>query len=107
MGAVWEVASLLIFYFVDLAKLSALLLTKESLWILSSIGPSTGHKPLWWPSLAHRYSILNISFAILPLVSTRPHNTSFIPSLLSKTIWSLSLCHETGSDRLGYCVHLL
>lgn len=34
----------------------------------------------------------SISFAILPLVSTLPHSTSFIPFFLSKTIRSLSLC---------------
>ena len=33
-----------------------------------------------------------ISFVILPLVSVLPHGTSFIPTLLSKTIRSLSLC---------------
>ena len=86
--AIWEVASLLIFYFVDLAKLSALLLTEETLWILSSIGPFTGHKPSWWPSLAHRYPILSwvlsalqfypwwvlclITLLLFPLSSLRP-----------------------------------
>ena len=40
-------------------------------------------------------------------MSTLPLNTFFIPSFLSETIWSLSLCHETGSSRLGCCVHLL
>ena len=40
-------------------------------------------------------------------MSTLPLNTSFIPSFLSETIWSLSLYRETGSDRLGYYVHLL
>ena len=49
----------------------------------------------------------SISFAILPLVSTLPYSTSFIPSLLFKTIRSLSLCCEMGSGRLSCCVHLL
>ena len=49
----------------------------------------------------------SISFSVLPLVSTLPYSTSFIPSLLSKTIRSLSLCREMGSGRLGCCVHLL
>ena len=49
----------------------------------------------------------SISFEILPLVSTLPHSTSFIPSLLSKTTQSLSLCREIGSGRLDCCVHLL
>ena len=43
----------------------------------------------------------SINFIVLPLVSTLPHSNSFIPSLLSETIRSLSLCHETGSGRLG------
>jgi len=34
-------------------------------------------------------------------------STYFIPFLLSETIWSLSLCREMGSGRLGCCVHLL
>ena len=49
----------------------------------------------------------SISFTVLPLVSTLPHSTSFISSLLSETILSLSPCQEMGSGRLGYCVHLL
>lgn len=49
----------------------------------------------------------SISFAVLPLVSTLPYNTSFIPTLLFETVRSLSLCCEMGSRRLGYCVHLL
>ena len=49
----------------------------------------------------------SISFAVLPLVSTLPLSTSFIPSLLSKTIRSLSLYSKTGSGRLGCCEHLL
>ena len=49
----------------------------------------------------------SISFVVLPLVSTLPHSTSFIPALLSKTVRSISLCCETGSGRLGCCVHLL
>ena len=49
----------------------------------------------------------SISFTVLPLVSTLPHNTSFITSLLSETIRSLSLCQEAGSGRLHYCVHML
>ena len=40
-------------------------------------------------------------------MSTLHLSTSFIPSFLSETIWSLSLCHETGSSRLGCYVHLL
>ena len=48
-----------------------------------------------------------ISFVILPLVSVLPHGTSFIPTLLSKTIRSLSLCQEIGRGRLGRCVHML
>ena len=48
-----------------------------------------------------------VSFDVLPLVSALPHGTSFIPTLLSKTIRSLSLCRETDRGRLGYCVHLL
>ena len=34
----------------------------------------------------------SISFEVLLLVSTLPHSTSFISSLLSKTIRSLSVC---------------
>ena len=49
----------------------------------------------------------SIIFAVLPLVSTLPHSTSFIPSLLLETIQSLSLCREMGCGRLGCCVHLL
>ena len=49
----------------------------------------------------------SISFAVLPLVSTLPYSTSFVPALLSKTVRSISLCRETGSGRLGCCVHLL
>ena len=49
----------------------------------------------------------SISFRVLPLVSTQPHTTSFIPFLLFKTIRSLSLCHEIGNGRLGCYVHLL
>ena len=48
-----------------------------------------------------------VSFAILPLMSAQPHGTSFIPTLLSEAIRSLSLCREIGRGRLGYCVHLL
>ena len=48
-----------------------------------------------------------VIFFVLPLVSTLPHGISFIPSLLSKTIKSLSLCRETGRGKLGYCVHVL
>ena len=59
MGVVWEVASLLIFFCFSLAKLSALLLTKETFWIWRSIGPSTGASLSWWPSLAQCYSLLN------------------------------------------------
>ena len=49
----------------------------------------------------------SISFVVLPLVSTLPHSTSFVPSILFESIWSLSLCCEIGSGRLGCCVHLL
>ena len=52
-------------------------------------------------------SLRVVNFAILPLVSALPHGISFIPSLLSKTIKSLSLCRETGRGKLGYCVHVL
>ena len=48
-----------------------------------------------------------VSFVILPLVSALPHGTSFIRTLLFKTIRSLSLCRETGRVRLGCCVHML
>ena len=48
-----------------------------------------------------------ISFAVFPLVSALPHGTFFIPTLLSETIRSLSLCWGTDMGRLGYCVHLL
>ena len=48
----------------------------------------------------------SISFAVLALVSTLPHSTSFIPSLLFEMIQSLSLCHGTGSGRHCCCVHL-
>ena len=48
----------------------------------------------------------SISFTVLPLVSTLPHSISFILFLRSETIWSLSLCHEMGSGKLGCCVHL-
>lgn len=40
-------------------------------------------------------------------MSTLPHRNSFISFLLFETNRSLSLCRETGSGRLGYCVHLL
>ena len=36
---------------------------------------------------------------------TLPHGTSFILSLLSETIRSLSSCRETGKGRLG--IHML
>ena len=49
----------------------------------------------------------SINFVVLPLVSTLSYSTSFIPTLLFETIRSLSLCRETGSSRLGYCVLLL
>ena len=49
----------------------------------------------------------SISFAVLPLVSTLPHGTSFIPSFLFETIRSLSVCREMGSVRLGCYVQLL
>ena len=39
--------------------------------------------------------------------SALPHSTSFVPSLISKTIRSLSLCCAMGKGRLGCCVHLL
>ena len=110
IGAAWEVASLSIFCFVGLVNLSVLLLTEETLWIWRSIGPSIDARPSWWPTLAQCYFLFksgSISFAVLPLVSTLPYSTSFIPFILSKTIRSLSLCLETGSGRLGYCVHLL
>ena len=48
-----------------------------------------------------------VSFVVLPLVSALPHDTSFIPAILSETIRSLSLCRETGRGRLGCCIHLL
>ena len=48
-----------------------------------------------------------VSFAIHPLVSALPHGTSFIPTLLSETVRSLSLCWETGRGRLGCYVHML
>ena len=48
-----------------------------------------------------------IIFAVLPLVNALPHGTSFIPTLISKTIRSLSLCWGTGRGRLGCFVHLL
>ena len=48
-----------------------------------------------------------VSFVVLPLVSTLPHGISFIPTLLSEMIRSLSLCQETGRGRLGCCVHML
>ena len=48
-----------------------------------------------------------ISFVILPLVCALPHGTSFILTLLSKTIRSLSLYQETGRGRLGCYVHML
>ena len=49
----------------------------------------------------------SINFVVLPLMSTLPYSISFILSLLSETVRSLSLCGEMGSGRLGYCVHLL
>ena len=49
----------------------------------------------------------SIGFAILPVVSTLPHSTSFIPSLLSMTIQSLSLCYKMGCGKPGCCVCLL
>ena len=48
-----------------------------------------------------------ISFAVLPLVSALPHDTSFIPTLLFETIRSLSLCREIGKDGLDCCIHML
>ena len=55
-------------------------------------------------SMLFPFQLGSISFVALPLVSTLPHNTSFIPSLIFKTIRSLSLCRETGSRKLGCCV---
>ena len=49
----------------------------------------------------------SISFAVLPLVSTLPYSTSFITSVFSEAIRYVSLCRETGSGKLGYCVNLL
>ena len=48
-----------------------------------------------------------VDFAFLPLVSALPHGTSFIPTLLSETIRSLSLCWEASRGRLGCCVNML
>ena len=48
-----------------------------------------------------------VIFFILLLVSTLHHGISFIPTLLSKTIRSLSFCWETDRGRLGCCVHML
>ena len=48
-----------------------------------------------------------VSLAVLPRVSALPHNISFIPALLSKTIRSLSLYQEIGKGRLGCCVRML
>lgn len=47
-----------------------------------------------------------VSFVVLLLVSALPHDTSFIPAILSETIRSLSLCRETGRGRLGFCIRL-
>ena len=58
-------------------------------------------------SVLFPFQLGSISFVVLPLVSTLPHSTSFIPSILSETIWSFSLCREIGSGRLGCCVRLL
>ena len=58
-------------------------------------------------SVLFPFPLGSISFVVLHLVSTLPHSTSFIPSILFETIWALSLYRETGSDRLGYYVHLL
>ena len=52
-------------------------------------------------------SLRVVSLVVLPLVSALPHHISFIPALLSETIWFLSLCWETGRGRLGYCVYML
>ena len=49
----------LIFCFVDLVKLSALLHIEETSWIWGSIRPSTGARPSWWPSLDQCYSLLS------------------------------------------------
>ena len=48
-----------------------------------------------------------VIFFVLPLVSTLPHGISFISTLLSETIRSLSFYRETGKGRLGCCVHML
>jgi len=58
-------------------------------------------------SMLFPFQLGSISFAVLPLVSTLPHNTSYIPSLIFETIRSLSLCRETGSGKHGCCVDLL
>ena len=49
----------------------------------------------------------SISFQVLPLVSTLPHSTSFVPSLLSETIRSLSLCREMGSGKRAFVTALI
>ena len=48
-----------------------------------------------------------VNFIVLPLVSAQPHGTSFIPTLLSETIRSSSLCRKTDRGRLGYYAYLL
>ena len=63
MRVVWEVASLGIFCFVGLAKLSALLLTKETLWIWRSIG-SINARTLWWPLIFLLLGIALVSYGI-------------------------------------------
>ena len=50
------------------------------------------------------FTIGAVSFA---LVKALPHGTSFIPTLLSETVRSLSLCREISRGRLGGCVHML
>ena len=52
-------------------------------------------------------SLRVVSLAVLPLVSALPQHISFILALLSKTIWFLSLCGETGRGSLGCYVYML
>ena len=40
-----------------------------------------------------------ISFVVLPLVSVLPHGYSFITTLLSETVRSLSTCREARQPR--------
>lgn len=70
----------------------------------------------WWTSCCHQAFLVAffgtmlfpssseaVNFVVLPLMSALPHGSSFIPTLLSKKVRSLSLCRKTSRGRLGSC----